>query len=419
MSLFTHASLIATTTDHFSQAILDIGTGTWTRILPAGDPSSDSPYPSPRSGAAAITYPEALTGQSRTGVSDTLVFGGQDENGKYLSEIWFLRAYNGVITGSGDKSWGGFGNGQLQSGPNASGAGVTNSYMDTCATPISGASPSSTPSHGPTSSGTPNTPVVQAYNVSILHKILAPLSIALVLPAILFYRLSSPSLKSSLDPSPAPSSVFAPLIPAFVILGLGIAGLVTSFTSISRNPSLAKRADSSLYLQTGHGIAGVALAAAFYVMAPVVFLFSLFMRRRSNERNKFPQDSAEKLAARGPSTPILDGPLDHQPPPNHSRSHSSTGLLQFWKRSMDRSRSSDAEGDEFGVRDPPSPRQSRGFEVVNRPKHTQRVSSHSTGGVTDHSPGRAGTRIPSRLGDISWLNRRRMVNSMVGMHSSW
>jgi hypothetical protein len=114
-----------------------------------------------------------------------------------------------------------------------------------------------------------------------------------------------------------------------------------------------------------------------------------------------------------PSTLMLDGPLDRQPSPGHSRSQSSTGLLQFWKRSMERSRSSDTEADEFGVADSPSPpRPSRGFEVVNRQRHAQRGSSHSMSGLIDHGPGGAGAHVPTRLGDISWLNRRRMVNSM-------
>ena len=297
--------------------------------------------------------------------------------------------------------------------------------MDTCATQISGppSSSSTTPHGSPTSTGSPNTAVVQPYSVSILHKILAPLSIALVLPVILVYRLSSPSLKSSLDSPPGPSSLFTPLILGFVVFGLGVAGLITSFTSISRDTSPAKRANSTLYLQTGHGIAGIALAVAFYVAVPVVFLFSLFRRHRSDRRNSLSQDNAEKSTTGDPSTPILDGPTDHQPSLNHSRSHSSTGLLQFWRRSTGTGTgtggASDTDGDEFGVRDPPSPRQSRGFEVVNRPQHAQRVSSHSMSGLIDHSPGRAGARPPTRLGDISWLNRRRMVNSVVRTCSGW
>ncbi|KAF9651158.1 hypothetical protein BDM02DRAFT_980375 [Thelephora ganbajun] len=399
-------------------AVLDTSTGSWSRILPAGDPSSVSPYPSPRSGAAAVAHPEALIGRPRTGASDTIVFGGQDADGKYLSEVWLLRAYNGVITRSGDQSWGGFGNGQLQSGPNANGAGVTNAYMVTCATQISPdvPPPSSTTLNipSPTSSGSPNIAIAHPYDVSTIHKILAPLSVALALPMILVHRLSSPSLKSPLESSPNPLLVFILLIPGSLIFGLGIAGLVTAFTSISYDPPLVRRVMLSLHLQTGHGIAGVALAAAFYIAIPIVFLFSLFIRHRSEERNSLSQDEAEKLAPRSPvpSTLILDGTLDHQASPNHSRSQSSTGLLHFWKRSMDRSRSSDTDGDDFGVRDPPSPRPSRGFEVVNRPKNDQRASSHGMSGFVDHSRGRAGAHTAIRLGEMSWLNRRRMVNTV-------
>ena len=346
------------------------------------------------------------------------MFGGQDQNGKYLSEVWLLRAYNGVITRSGDQSWGGYGNGQLQSGSNASGTGVTNTYMDACATQLSpGLPPSSTNIPSPTSSSG-NTIVGRSYNVSIIHKILAPLSIALVLPVIIVYRLSSPSLKSPAELSHNPLSLPILLISSFVVIGLGIAGLITSFTSISYDSPLARREKSSLYLRTGHGIAGVVLAAAFYVAVPISFFLFLFMRRRLDQRNSLSRDEAEKLAARSPalSATILDGPLDHQPPStSHSRSQSSTGLLQFWKRSMDRTTSNDAEGDEFGVRDlpSPSPRPSKGFEVVNRPKTAQRASSHSMSGLLDHSLPHAGTHVPMRLGDMSWLSRRRMVNTVV------
>lgn len=400
------------------QAILDTSTGSWARILPAGDPSSVSPYPSPRSGAVAITYQEALTGQSRTTASDTIVFGGQDENGKFLSEIWLLRAYNGVITRSGDQSWGGYGNGQLQSGSNASGTGVTNAYIGACATQLSpDVPPSSTNIPSPTSSGT--TFVSHRYNVGIIHKILAPLSIALVLPVILAYRLSSPSMTSPTELSRSPSSLPILLISSFLVIGLGITGLITSFTSISYDSSLVRREKSSLYLRTGHGIAGVVLAAAFYVAVPIGFFLSLLLRHCLDQGNWLSRDEAEKSTVRSPtlSTMILDGPLDHQPPStNHSRSQSSTGLLQFWKRSLDRNTSNDTEGgDEFGTRDPPSPtpRPSKGFEVVNRPKNTHRASSHSMSGLLDYSPPHAGTHIPMRLGDMSWLSRRRMVNTVV------
>lgn len=337
------------------------------------------------------------------------MFGGQDENGEYLSEIWVLRAYNGVITKSGDQSWGGYGNGQAQSGSNASGTGVTNTYLTKCATQLSPDVPPSTSTStsipSPTSTG--NASLISSYSVGIMHKVLAPLSVALVFPAILAYRLFSPSLKSPAESSRSPFSVPILLISGGFIFGLGITGLAISFTSISYHPSLSKRGLSNHYLQTTHGIVGVALAAAFYVVVPVVFFFSLLSRHFRDERNPREQDEAEKLAVRSPdlSTVGLDASPDHLPPSSHSRSQSSTGLLQFWKRSIDRS--VDADADEFGTRDPPSPRPSRGFEVVNRPQTAQRTSSHSMSGLLDHGNGRA------RLGDISWLNRRRMVNTLV------
>ena len=386
-----------------------------------------SPYPGPRSGPAAIAYQGGLIGQSRNKSSDTIVFGGQDVNGKYLSEVWLLRAYNGVITQSGDKSWEGFGDGQLQSGSNASGTGVTNTYLGSCATQLSPdvlpPSSTSTPS-SPTPSG--NAVPVSLYDVSVIHKTLAPISIALVLPMILAYRLSSPSLKSSAEQGHNPFSTSILLVSGFLIFGLGITGLVTSFTSISYRPSLVKRDRSSLYLRTGHGIAGAVLSAAFYVAFPVGFLLSVFMRHHSRQRNSLLRGEAEKITVRSPtiSTVMLDGHPDHPPsthPPstNHSRSHSSTGLLQFWKRSMDQGTSVDA--DEFGARDPPSPspRPTKGFEVVNRPKSTQRASSHSMSGLLDYSPPRPGAYIPMRLKDMSWLNRRRMVNTVVSTYCSW
>lgn len=57
------------------QAILDTATGTWTRVLPAGDPDSSGKlhFPSPREGAAAISFPQSLVGDARSTSSDTIV----------------------------------------------------------------------------------------------------------------------------------------------------------------------------------------------------------------------------------------------------------------------------------------------------------------------------------------------------------
>jgi hypothetical protein len=57
------------------QDILDIETGSWTRVLPSGDPGSSGTetFPSPRQGAAAVTYTSGLVGNSRSSSTDTIV----------------------------------------------------------------------------------------------------------------------------------------------------------------------------------------------------------------------------------------------------------------------------------------------------------------------------------------------------------
>lgn len=69
-----YISLALTSYFHF-QAVLDTNSGTWTRIIPSGDPGSDNKvtFPSPREGASSVMYTSALVGQSRTISADTLV----------------------------------------------------------------------------------------------------------------------------------------------------------------------------------------------------------------------------------------------------------------------------------------------------------------------------------------------------------
>lgn len=119
---------------------LDIGTGEWARILPAGDPGSSNPggtpaYPSARQGAVGLTFTEALVGNSRGNATDSIVFGGVDAEGNYLSEVWILRAYNAQWTQS-NQSWTNY-DGQLVGGPEATGQGVTDQYMTVCASALS------------------------------------------------------------------------------------------------------------------------------------------------------------------------------------------------------------------------------------------------------------------------------------------
>ena len=74
---------------HGEVAVLDINTGSWSRVLPSGDPGTrnGSSFPSPRQGAAAFASSIGLVGSSRPSFSDTIVFGGRDASGTYLSEV--------------------------------------------------------------------------------------------------------------------------------------------------------------------------------------------------------------------------------------------------------------------------------------------------------------------------------------------
>ena len=63
--------------------------------------------------------------------SDTIIFGGRDVNGTYLSDVWILRAYNATLTKT-NATWSGF-QGSLQSGADANGQGVTVQYLSQCA----------------------------------------------------------------------------------------------------------------------------------------------------------------------------------------------------------------------------------------------------------------------------------------------
>lgn len=169
--------------------------GEWARILPAGDPGSTAggtpSYPTPRQGAVGLSYQQTLVGSNRDIASDTIVFGGADADGNYLQEVWILRAYNAELTQSNQK-WSGFGDGQLVGGVDATGQGVTIQYMTECASALSPKAtqttafePTSTPTGTGTGSPSPSSSTsTSSYDTSVVHRALAPISIALVMPAV-------------------------------------------------------------------------------------------------------------------------------------------------------------------------------------------------------------------------------------------
>ncbi|KAF8897520.1 hypothetical protein BD779DRAFT_1667490 [Infundibulicybe gibba] len=404
--------------DQGEVAVLDINTGSWSRILPSGDPgtSGSITFPTAREGAAAVSYPQALLGnQPRNSSSDIIVFGGRDSSGKYLSEVWLLRSYAGAITAS-NPTWSGFGDGKLQSGASANGAGVRPQILNKCVSMVVQPNPTSTipvpqpsPSHSPAPPQSLNT---QKYNTSILHKIFAPVSLALFLPIATFtQRLHYPNAKPSL-PFHQAIMGYISIITAIIAYGVGAAGLVIAFTTISSltlpilTPNrLVEPAPSSLHLRSMHGKGGLALFLCFYVLA-LGFLFSIMIYSyfRPGSQGRGNHTGLEEKREAGPSPPPgQPESLSQISPPSSPRHRSqSWGPSALW-RSHDGGPSSDGEST---VSTTPQ----RGFEVTNRPSRHRRASGSwipPTGGDP------AAFQNPSmNLSDVDWLQRRRSLNAV-------
>ncbi|KAI0268202.1 hypothetical protein BC834DRAFT_681144 [Gloeopeniophorella convolvens] len=420
--------------------VLDINGGAWARVLPAGDPgkSGKASFPSPRSGAASISYPTGLVGSSRGLYSDTLIFGGQDGSGTYLSDMWVLRAYGASVSQSGQQ-WSGFGNGQLQTGVDANGQGVAVQYLTSCATPISSSkqgtstSSSSTPGSPATSSppSASNSPISarqsHPFETSLVHKSLAPISLVLLLPALVLYRLSLPPTSTSPFQYATRLRDLSILMLALVY-GAGLAGLVSSFTSIShtQGSTVSKRsASSDSILKTSHGRAGLALFVALYGIIPPLFIAYLVRQRwlastpdaivgkiRAERSRANSTDTAEKLnsfrgaadAGRqsGTRTPApFPSPVD-TPTRKHLGFLGNHTLFQGFRSREGRTSSESAP-------EPESVDQ-RTFEVVNRPARTRHHSASGT--LSFYESSHRLTQTPRNLSDLSWLERRRSVNAV-------
>ena len=377
-----------------------------------------------------MSYPSGLVGSSRALYSDTIIFGGQDGSGNYLSDMWILRAYGASVSQSGQQ-WSGYGNGQLQSGVNANGAGVTVQYISTCASAIGTAQTMSASAsslhHSPTTSPPPSPPpgsssdATYLFDTSVTHKSLAPISLALLLPTIILYRLSLPSTSGpSSQQSVGP--LYVSVLMLFVAYGTGLTALVSSFTSITSGAAIGRRATSSMVLKTSHGQAGLALFVALYGVVPLLFLANFVRWRlwrlfasspkeivgkiRAERSRADSSDTAEKLNSfRGMADTGNQGGATTRSPvpsPGHTPSRRHLGL---WFR---RSREGLASSAESGPESSESP-VNRTFEVVNR-----RARHHSASGTLNiyESNPRSPT-TPRNLSDLSWLDRRRSVNAVV------
>jgi len=369
-------------------------------------------------------------GSSRGSYSDTIIFGGQDNSGTYLSDIWVLRAYGASVTQSGQQ-WSGFGNGNLQTGVNANGAGVSVRYISTCATALAspqtssptGSGPGSPTALPPSSSSTrPFSDLSNPFDTSITHKSLAPISLALLFPTVILYRLSLPSTTSS---SPLQLSFVlrrASVLTLIVAYGAGVTGLVSSFSSItaSSSGSLSRRATSSnKVLKTTHGQAGLALFIALYGLIPLLFAAYYLRRRmfasprdivgkiRAERSRADSSDTAEKLNSyRNPADSSQQGIA--RPPATASSAGftPSRKHLGFWFQNREGRTSSESASES----ETPLPRT---FEVVNRPARTRHPSAGGAPSSYEHAHR---TTTPRNLSDLSWLERRRSVNAMVCMN---
>ncbi|TFK55691.1 hypothetical protein OE88DRAFT_1652115 [Heliocybe sulcata] len=402
--------------------VLDINGGTWARILPSGDPASNSSYPSPREGAAALSYNSGLVGSNRASVSDTIVFGGRGVSGNYTNELWLLRAYNGSVTGS-NQQWSGYGSGTLQSGVDSDGEGVQVTYMTRCAvalqaTASSYPTPSSGPSRPSTSSGT--TPSA-TYDTSSSHKLLPPLSLGFLMIAVLAYRLSSPALNTQANERHV-ALFYGATVLAVVSYGVGIAGLVVAFTSQNVLGSLMKRSNSSTTLVTTHSRAGIALFICLYAVVPLlmaVYAGSRYLRRSTaavppqdetdtaklGRARSDSRDTAEKLNSPGGATTPTAVGSDGTIGGHRRRLHSwgGQGLFPAW-----RGRRSSESRAETVTSSGPQP----AFEVVNRPNRPRHSSGNSLMPFS-HDPHYQRVPAPPRsLSDLSWLDRRRSVNAV-------
>ncbi|KAF5393673.1 hypothetical protein D9757_000040 [Collybiopsis confluens] len=393
----------------------DLDAGTWIRTVPSGDPGSAGSriaFPSPREGSAIFSSATPVFGSSTGNYSETLVYGGRDASGAYLNELWVLRAYNGAVSPSQPK-WSGFGDGVLKTGVDADGTGVQVQFLSTCASSISPTNPSPSSGGSPTASPKPTgssgsaAKNIASDDTSISHKVLAPLSLALLFSGLLLGRAFSPFFNDG--PFTQKTSAFSSLV-LLIWFGSGIAGLVLAFISISSATALGQQSPSGLHLKTNHGRAALTLFVILYAVVPVIWLLSRHAEHPrkqvikgesseiapSDKQQTTSVDTAEKLRSvqsrsRTPSRPSSP----------RQRTHS-WGPSILWRPSIDRRLSSDADSNTSSEHqsavasaDPP-----RSFEVLNRPPRMRRI----------HAVNTDRTQVGS-LRDIDWLQRRRSLTA--------
>jgi hypothetical protein len=303
-----------------------------------------------------------------------------------------LRAYKASLTSS-NSQWDGFGNGRLTTGVGADGSGVTVQYLSQCASALSTGAGTTSGAPNPTSTGhghSPSGSSNQTYKTSLLHKLLAALSLIILQAIVLIFR----------NPIRSPFTYIC-VAGGLGAYGLGVAGFVLAFSTISISSALDATLPSSPHLHTAHGIAGLVFFLCLYVFAPLWLLISASTSRlRSPPRgpHQSPSDQgptnsvivAEEKSDQitGPSSRSAPQSIHDGSPPSSPRPRT-----QSWVGF-----SSDTESVTCGV--------PRGFEVVNRPPRLRQTSGNT-------GPAEIPRPASRSLGEIDWLLRRRSLNLVV------
>jgi hypothetical protein len=333
------------------------------------------------------------------------IFGGQDSDGNFLSELWLLRAYSGVITPS-NPNWTGFGNGQLQTGINADGSGVLAKYLTQCASLIPITSNNGSTSGAPTPHG--NSDTFHQFETSISHKLLLPLSLAVSLPVLLFFRWARPTSDGRWIPIQHVGLVAVAAVTGVAAYLVGVVGLIFSFTTIS-----SKVSTQNIHLKTAHGIVGLTFFLCLYVLLPLLYLFFACF----NLHSRASSDTHSQRSANGPTRSVDEKIVASHPHPQsvtpsmHNASRPSSPPVRtqsFDAPSFLMLRPSNDEGLSADSSAPTTPR--KGFEVLNRPS---RVRELSEARLSASMPGSHDLPAIRRLGDIDWLLRRRTLNAVV------
>ena len=258
----------------------------------------------------------------------------------------------------------------------------------------------------PTSgSGSTNSATSSTYNASLLHKLLTPLSLVILLPILLFFRSTKTTGEVGLTPERRVFMVISVIL-AFGAYGVGVAGFVLSFTTISTT-SFAQNP----HLKTAHGIVGLALFLVLYGLVPFIYLASALLgyhpsvsgRGQSSEVVPISMGTNEKSDALPPQGRLSPSVHNTSPPSSPRQRTQSWDAFNALRPSTDEGLSNDSTA---------SATPQRGFEVLNRPNRSRKASG--TWPTSDNTPGLSQTLPTTRaLGEIDWLLRRRAVHAVV------